>query len=559
MKKLVAVLTLAALAMLSVPALAGGTPARRANPQPGRLSGTTRNQMSIESAKGRRAMAAAEAAGAAATIGRGTSVRADFDDDGRQDLAIGVPDEDYAANGDGVVQVIYGTANGLASAGDQLFGEPDVGLFPVDGEGFGTTLAAGDFDGDGFTDLAVGSPQEDGSVVDDGLVTIVHGSASGLNTADVEYMYQDNLNTEDSREVGDLFGSALAAANFGNGAATDLAVGVSGESLNATDDGAVHVFYGSASGLDPEGDTFLSQDSGIVEGVAEDGDGFGFSLAAANFGQTSHADLAIGVPFDNVGGAEDAGAVNVLFGSSDGITVFNDQLWHQDRDGVVDVAEEADFFGISMTAANFGKSSQADLAVGAYFEGISGPAEFAGAVHVFYGGAGGLTSAGDQLWHQNVPGIAETAEFVDFFGWSVTSGNFGKSSHADLAIGVPLEGIGALGSAGVVHVLYGTSTGLKAAGDQLWHQNSSGIAGTAAAGDIFGWSLGSANYGKSSHADLAVGVPNDVVGGLSAGAVNVIYGSSTGLSATGDQLWSQNSTNIEGGAEAGDGFGSAVR
>jgi hypothetical protein len=308
-------------------------------------------------------------------------------------------------------------------------------------------------------------------------------------------------------------------------------------------------------------DTFVGQNTGLVEETAETGDQFGSSLAAANFGQSNLADLAIGVPGEDIGDATDAGAVNVLFGSTTGVTVFNDQLWHQDREGIADVAEEADGFGISLAAANFGKSSQADLAIGVYLEGISGTAELAGAVSVIYGGSAGLTASGDQFLHQNSPGIAETSELVDFFGWSVSAANYGRTSHADLAIGAPLESFGspAVSSAGVVHVLYGTSTGLKTAGDQLWHQNSSGIAGSAADSDIFGWALGSANYGKSSQADLAIGVPNDLVGGVSGGAVNVLYGGSNGLTATGDQIWHQNSNNILGVVEAGDGFGSAVR
>jgi len=47
-----------------------------------------------------------------------------------------------------------------------------------------------------------------------------------------------------------------------------------------------------------------------------------------------------------------------------------------------------------------------------------------------------------------------------------------------------------------------------------------------------------------------------------AGAINVIYGDNTtatpGLSATGSQLWHQNSPDIEGVAEAGDQFGRTV-
>jgi hypothetical protein len=374
----------------------------------------------------------------------------------------------------------------------------------------------------------------------------------------VEILNQESAGTEDSSESNDNFGRALAASNFGNGAATDLAVGVPGEDLSANGDGVVHVFYGGVAGLDTTADTFLNQNSSLVEEISENGDAFGSALAAGNFGQSGQADLAVGVPGESVNAVLGAGAVNVLFGSPGGITVLNDQLWNQDREGVVDVAEESDGFGQSLTAANFGKTSHADLAVGVFLEGITGPADLAGAVHVLYGGPSGLTAGGDQLWHQNVSGIADKAEQIDFFGWSLASADFGKTSQADLAIGVPLESFGAFTNAGVVQVLYGTATGLKAAGSQLWHQNVAGVQGAAATGDLFGWALNAANFGKTTKSDLAIGVVNDVVTGFTAGAVNVLYGGTGGLSSTGNQIWHQDRPNIDGVAEDGDSFGQAL-
>ena len=66
------------------------------------------------------------------------------------------------------------------------------------------------------------------------------------------------------------------------------------------------------------------QGSGI-KGVAEAADLFGFALAAGDFDGDLFDDLAIGVPGENSG----AGAVNVLYGSSDRLRSFNDQIWAQ--------------------------------------------------------------------------------------------------------------------------------------------------------------------------------------------------------------------------------------
>ena len=135
-------------------------------------------------------------------------------------------------------------------------------------------------------------------------------------------------------------------------------------------------------------------------------------------------------------------------------------------------------------AANFGKGPQADLAVGA--------PSLAGEVNVIYGSTAGLMPAGNQLWTQDSPGIlgvgeSDTSTFTgDGFGEAVAAANFGKGSQADLAVGVPGEDVGTIVDAGAVNLLYGSPSGLTASGNQLWHQNSPGIAGIAEPFDRFG-------------------------------------------------------------------------
>ena len=135
--------------------------------------------------------------------------------------------------------------------------------------------------------------------------------------------------------------------------------------------------------------------------------------------------------------------------------------------------------------------------------------------------------------------------------------DFDGDGKDDLAIGAPGEDIGAIADAGAVNVLYGSGSGLTASGDQLWHQGVAGVMGGAEAGDLFGSSLACGDYDGDGKDDLAIGAPGEDVGALvDAGAVNVLYGSGSGLTATGDQLWHQDSAGILGGAEAGDLFGS---
>jgi len=203
-----------------------------------------------------------------------------------------------------------------------------------------------DFNGDGFADLAVGVPGENTGA---GAVQVLYGSSTGLTAAD-QVWFQDDTGT-DSSEDGDAFGTTLATGDFDGDGLTDLAIGVPGEDGFR---GAVNILYGSVIGLNDDGAQFWTQDSTDVEDTAEDGDGFGSALAAGDFNGDGRSDLAIGAPFEDVDGTADAGAVNVLYGSSSGLTATGDQFWHQDVSGVKGIVETGDSFGWALAPRNGG-------------------------------------------------------------------------------------------------------------------------------------------------------------------------------------------------------------
>ena len=166
------------------------------------------------------------------------------------------------------------------------------------------------------------------------------------------------------------------------------------------------------------------------------------------------------------------------------------QLWHQDVPDVLGKAEDGDWFGRTLAAADFGNGSQADLAVGAVAEDV-GDISGAGAVNVLYGSPAGLSTLNNQQWHQGSPDVLGAVEAGDRFGRALTATNFGNGPQADLAIGIAGEDVGDIIDAGAVSILYGSSSGLSAANNQLGHQDTPGILGVAEAGDVFGCSLAS--------------------------------------------------------------------
>src|SRR5438067_69051 len=82
--------------------------------------------------------------------------KGDFNGDGIADLAIGVPLADVGGVPDaGAVHVIYGSATGLTATGNQMFTQGSNGVLDRAelNDRFGSALAAGDFNGDGYSDL----------------------------------------------------------------------------------------------------------------------------------------------------------------------------------------------------------------------------------------------------------------------------------------------------------------------------------------------------------------------------------------------------------------------
>jgi hypothetical protein len=474
----------------------------------------------------------------------------DFNGDGYQDVAIGIPGEDDSA---GAVDVMYGSVDYLKGGkADQHFTQGNDGVFGTQepGDAFGSALAVGDFDGDGFDDLVIGIPGEDldnNTKQAAGGVQILRGSIFGLFApANNAFWTQDTPNLDGVAETGDNFGAALAVGDFNGDGHRDLAIGAPWEDIeaaNAISAGAVHVIYGSAAGLATAGNLVLHQDTFTILDEAESGDWFGRALAAGDFNADGRDDLVIGAPGESLGVLAEAGVVHILYGAASG---FNGFTFLLSQDAYLPVGTDIqgsanfyDYFGWSVATGDFNGDGYADLAVGSPFDEENGMPFQAGVVNVLFGSASGLSVTGNQLLSQdNMEGAPEAG---DEFGYALTTADFNGDNRSDLAVSARSEAVSdnTVPGAGAVHVIFGSGTGLTSAGDLVLWQ-SSGVSGTPEANDHFGGALAAGDLNGDGIPDLVIGTPDEDEGDtVNAGAIHVLKGASDGPTTDDDKVWTQ--------------------
>jgi hypothetical protein len=417
----------------------------------------------------------------------------------------------------------------------------------------------GDFNGDGYRDVAVGVPDGSDGSTNAGWVAVVYGTSAGIDPAQRKVLTQSGSVNPGAAEGGDLFGAAFSVADFDGDGYSDLAAGAPGEDFSPnSDQGSVTLYWGGPSGLGTS--AVLVKDP-----VAKDGNKFGGALTAGDFDGDGHTDLAaynsllstvsvLKGPFTRSGTWSSAATVTLPTTSSyaTGFLSSGNVSGDAADDLVVQYralrggTESAWYYEGSAAGAGLVKKAMLppthtsaigdidgdgydDIVVADAYETLA----VGGELCVLYGGTDGPVAPVPLT--QNSAGVPGSSESGDKFGASLSVADVTGDGYADVAVGLPGEDVGSIANAGSIVLLRGSASGIATSGNQSLTQNSSGIPGTAESGDTFGSYVLLSDVDGNGRADLTVSavgeaVPHETV---HSGAVWRLRGASGGFTATG--------------------------
>jgi hypothetical protein len=242
----------------------------------------------------------------------------DVNGDGLTDILIGAPYNDDGGglstiwtDGAGQVYLILGKSTGL---------EPNIPLSKADASYLGEEVydnvgfhisTAGDFNGDGFDDFLISTPNMDEKATDAGKVYMVFGKESDwamdFNLSDAESSYMGETQSDKLHVVSN-------AGDINMDGYDDILLGSPGNDDAGTDAGKVYLIYGYPGGWKADVSIETAANASFIGEKA--GDQLSKVSAVGDVNHDGFDDFMIGAPLNNEGGTN-AGKSYLIYGQSE--------------------------------------------------------------------------------------------------------------------------------------------------------------------------------------------------------------------------------------------------
>jgi hypothetical protein len=419
-----------------------------------------------------------------AMMGFAVAGAGDTDGDGFSDVMVGARLYSHDQSMEGAAFIFKGSGQGVITANPLI-----IESNQVDARLGHALSSAGDVNGDGFADVAIGAYQYDKGSSNEGAVFIHYGSPTGIQSAPALTLESDQAEAN--------FGISVACAGDVNGDGfADLIAGARYYSKGQNHEGAAWVYHGSKTGLDPIHASTLESnqaDAWMGSAVASAGDVNG----------DGYSDVVVGAyAFDN--GQKDEGSVFVWHGRADGV------LKSTEKSITIDDNSERQILGRSVSAAgDVNGDGFGDIIVGA-----PGYMNDKGCVFIFHGSPNGI---------ENVPTLKLEGSFLlGQFGFSSSGGgDVNGDGYDDVIIG-SIKYSNGEEEEGAAFLYYGSPAGINEQSKVTIEGNKSEI--------YFGFSV-SNNFDTNNdgYNDIVIGTKCSDVSGPLEGEAHVYLGSSNGI------------------------------
>ncbi len=306
----------------------------------------------------------------------GTSVSdvGDVNGDGFDDLIIGANGADpNNQSGAGASYVVFGKLGGFGARNFDLSTLDGTNGFVINGisafDYSGSSVSAGDFNGDGFQDMIIGASAADpNNQTSAGASYVVFGKESSSASVDLSTLNGTNGFVINGINAADFSGSSVSAGDFNGDGFDDLIIGASGaDPNNQNDAGASYVIFGKGGSLDA---SFNLSDLNGSNGFKINGinayDRAGSSVSSAgDINGDRFDDLIIGTRGADPNGQPNAGASYVVFGKEASSASLDLSALDGNNGFVINGINAADFSGFSVSAGDVNGDGFKDMIIGA--------------------------------------------------------------------------------------------------------------------------------------------------------------------------------------------------